>query len=140
MATGKKPPRVEVRDVEPRKDMFYVYNADPEKYYHHVDDNPIRIREMQLKGFSVCTGDEVHLVDPMVIKDAADGTIVNLPNMVLMETSKDNKSRLDKEKDAKFARNEQDVKDKIDGVKAVIERSGLGGRVRAKIKDEEIEL
>lgn len=134
-----KKPSVEVRELEPRKDAFYVYGASPDKVYRHADENPLRVRELQLKGFKVCDGKEVQLIDP-AIQDRADSMPLNLPGMVLMETSRDNAERLERIKDAKFAQHERDVKDKYDEVKAIVERKGLGGRFRASLKSEEIDL
>lgn len=134
-----KKPTVEVRDLEPAKDAFFVYGADPDKVYRHADDNPLRIRELQLKGFKVC-GKDVQLADPLALKNSADSQPLNLPGLVLMETSKENYERLQRIKDAKFARNELDVKDKYDEVRAIVERKGLGGRFRASVKSEEIDL
>ena len=135
-----KKPRVETRELEPKKDMFYVYNADPDKVYRHAADDPLRIRELQLKGFKVCDGNEVHLVDPMVLQDSADSMPINLPGLILMETSKENAQRLQSIKDAKFSQHERDVKDRIDEVQALVERKGLGGKLRARLQSEEIEL
>ena len=135
----KKQPVVEVRDIEPRKDMFYVNEADPGKVYFHAEDNPMRIRELQLLGYRVCTGKEVGPIGPLAIQDSADSTPLNLPGHVLMETSRENWERLDRAKDARLKQHERDVKDKYDEVKAIMERSGLG-KANARLKDEEIKF
>ena len=135
---GKKPV-VEVRELEPMKDMFYVNEADPGKVYYHASDSPMRIRELQLQGYKVCTGKEGGPIGPLAIQNSADSTPINLPGHVLMETSKENWERLDRMKDARLRQHERDVKDKYDEVKAIMERSGLG-KASARLKDEEIKF
>jgi hypothetical protein len=139
-ATGKSTrPVVEARDIEPAKDLFYVHNADPSKVYFHAEDNPLRIRELQILGYRVCSGKEVGPLSPIAIKDSADSTPLNLPGHVLMETSRENWERLDNMKDARLKQHERDVKDKFDEVKALMQRSGLG-KAHARLKDEEIKF
>ncbi len=130
--------KVVVRDLEPKKDLFYVHKAHPDKAYYHAEDSALRIRELELEGWEVCAGDEV-LGSPQAL--ASDGTSknLNLPQHVLMWTSKENKDRLEREKDERLRAHEQDVKDKIDHVSALLERSGLG-RSRGRLKDEDIDF
>ncbi len=137
-AKKTKKSKVMVRDLEPKKDLFYVHKANPDKAYYHAADNALRIRELELEGWNVCEGDEV-LGSPQAL--ASDGTSknLNLPEHVLMWTSKENKERLESEKDDRLRAHEQDVKDKIDHVSALLERSGLG-RSRGRLKDEDIDF
>jgi hypothetical protein len=130
--------KVVVRDLEPKKDLFYVHKAQPGKAYYHAEDNALRIRELELEGWNVCEGEEV-IGSPLAL--ASDGTSknLNLPQHVLMWTSKENKERLEREKDDRLRAHEQDVKDKIDSVSALLERSGLG-RSRGRLKDEDIDF
>jgi hypothetical protein len=119
--------------------MFYVNNADPSKVYFHAEDNPIRIRELQMMGYRVCEGKEVGPYSPIAIKDSADSKPVNLPGHILMETSRENWEKLDNMKDARLKQHERDVKDRYDEVAAIMERSGLG-KAHARLKDEEIKF
>lgn len=135
---GKKPV-VEARDLEPHRDMFFVNEADPNKMYFHAEDNPMRIRELQLQGYRVCTGKEVGPIGPLALQNAGDTTPMNLPGHILMETSKENWEKLDRKKDARLRQHERDVKDKYDEVKSIMERSGLG-KANARLKDEEIKF
>lgn len=132
-------PAVEVRDLEQQKDLFFVHNADPSKVYFHAKDDPLRIRELQLLGYNVCTGKEIGPLGPIAVKDAADATPLNLPGHVLMETSRENWERLDRMKSARLKQHERDVKDKYDEVRAIMERTGLG-KAHARLKDEEIKF
>jgi hypothetical protein len=130
--------QIMVRDLEPKKDLFYVHKAKPDRAYYHAEDNALRIRELELEGWQVCDGDEV-IGSPLAL--ASDGTSknLNLPQHVLMWTSKENKERLEREKDKRLRAHEEDVKDKVDQVKAVLERSGLG-RTRGRLQDDDIDF
>jgi hypothetical protein len=139
MSKKESKPAVEAREIETRKDMFYVNNADPSKVYFHAEDNPIRIRELQMMGYRVCEGKEVGPYSPIAIKDSADSKPVNLPGHILMETSRENWEKLDNMKDARLKQHERDVKDRYDEVAAIMERSGLG-KAHARLKDEEIKF
>jgi hypothetical protein len=139
MSKKDSKPTVEVREVETRKDMFYVNNADPGKVYFHAEDNPIRIREMEMMGYNVCTGKEVGPFSPIAIRNSADSKPLNLPGHILMETSRDNWEKLDNMKDARLKQHERDVKDRYDEVASIMERSGLG-KAHARLKDEEIKF
>lgn len=132
-------PKVEAREIEQPKDMFYVSNADPGKVYFHAEDNALRIRELQMMGYNVCEGKEVGPFSPIAIRNSADSKPLNLPGHVLMETSRENWEKLDRMKDARLKQHERDVKDKYDEVGALMERSGLG-KARARLKDEEIKF
>ena len=129
---------VVVRDLEPKRDLFYVHKAHSDRVYYHAEDNALRIRELELEGWQICDGEEV-IGSPLAL--ASDGTSknLNLPQHVLMWTSKENKDRLESEKDARLRAHEQDVKDKVDQVSALLERSGLG-RSRGRLKDEDIDF
>jgi hypothetical protein len=139
MSKKDSKPTVEAREVETRKDMFYVNNADPGKVYFHAEDNPIRIREMEMMGYNVCTGKEVGPFSPIAIRNSADSKPLNLPGHILMETSRDNWEKLDNMKDARLKQHERDVKDRYDEVASIMERSGLG-KAHARLKDEEIKF
>lgn len=139
MSKKDNKPTVEAREVETRKDMFYVNNADPGKVYFHAEDNPIRIREMEMMGYNVCTGKEVGPFSPIAIRNSADSKPLNLPGHILMETSRDNWEKLDNMKDARLKQHERDVKDRYDEVASIMERSGLG-KAHARLKDEEIKF
>ena len=139
MSRRDSKPTVEAREIEPAKDLFYVNNADPSKVYFHAEDNPLRIRELQMMGYNVCTGKEVGPFSPIAIQNSADSKPLNLPGHVLMGTSRENWEKLDRMKDARLKQHERDVKDKYDEVSAIMERSGLG-RAHARLKDEEIKF
>lgn len=139
MSKKESRPVVEARNIEPRKDMFYVNNADPSKVYFHAEDNPMRVRELQMMGYRVCEGKEVGPFSPIAIRDSADSKPVNLPGHVLMETSRENWEKLDNMKDARLKQHERDVKDRYDEVASIMERSGLG-KAHARLKDEEIKF
>jgi hypothetical protein len=134
----KKKSDIMVRDLEPKKDLFYVHKSDPDKAYYHAEDSALRIRELELEGWQVCEGEEI-IGSPLAL--ASDGTSknLNLPQHVLMWTSKENKERLEREKDERLRAHEEDVKDKVDQVKAILERSGLG-RTRGRLKDDDIDF
>ena len=139
MSRRDSKPTVEAREIEPAKDLFYVNNADPSKVYFHAEDNPLRIRELQMMGYNVCTGKEVGPFSPIAIQNSADSKPLNLPGHILMETSRENWEKLDRMKDARLKQHERDVKDKYDEVSAIMERSGLG-KAHARLKDEEIKF
>jgi hypothetical protein len=134
----KKTDKVMVRDLEPKKDLFYVHKSHPDRAYYHARDDALRIRELELEGWQVCDGDEI-IGSPLAL--ASDGTSknLNLPEHVLMWTSKENKERLEREKDERLRAHEEDVKDKVDQVKAVLERTGLG-RTRGRLQDDDIDF
>ena len=136
-AKGKKS-SVFVRDLEPKKDLFYVHKADPDKAYYHAEDDALRIREMELEGWQVCEGEEV-IGSPLALASDATSKNLNLPQHVLMWTSKENKERLEREKGERLRAHEEDVKDKVDQVKSILERSGLG-RARGRLQDEDIDF
>ena len=139
MSRRDSKPVVEAREIEQPRDLFYVNNADPSKVYFHAEDNPLRIRELQMMGYNVCTGKEVGPFSPIAIQNSADSKPLNLPGHILMETSRENWEKLDHMKDARLKQHERDVKDKYDEVSAIMERSGLG-RAHARLKDEEIKF
>ncbi|KKL25099.1 hypothetical protein LCGC14_2408720 [marine sediment metagenome] len=134
----KKPPKVAVQDLSPRPDPFFVHNADENKVYHHAAEDPLRVRQMQQMGYEVVTGDEV-LGTPLALVSKAMSGPLNNPGHILMSTSRENRERLDAQKDARLERHAQDVKDKTDAVAALIERAGLAGkkhRNRGELKDD----
>jgi hypothetical protein len=134
----RKKSEVFVRDLKPKRDLFYVHKAHPDRAYYHAEEDPLRIRELELEGWIVCDGEEV-VGSPLALSDDGTSRNLNLPGHVLMWTSKENKERLEREKDDRLRAHEEDVKDKVDQVKSILERSGLG-RARARLKDEDIDF
>ena len=135
----KEKPKVSVHDLDPRPDIFKVYDADPDKVYFHARDDALRIRELEHQGYTVCDGKEVIGNPELSISNKAGSGPLNVPGHVLMSTSRENWERLQSIKDARLKRHEQDVKDKVDNAKAILERQGLG-RARARLKSDEFEI
>jgi len=139
MSKEKSKPVVEAVEMEPERDVFYVHNADPGKKYYHAADDTLRIQRLQQLGYKVTTDKTTGPMGPLVLRDAADSTPANVAGHILMETSQENWERLDRMKDARLKQHERDVKDKVDAVKALMERSGLG-KARARLSDDEIKF
>lgn len=136
----KQKPKAAVRELSPRQDMFYVESANPDYVYYHAADDPLRVRQLQLEGYEVCVGQDGEMIgSPLALQDGADSKVVNLPHHVLMRTSRENRAKLDAAKDARLRVHEQDIKDQVDSMRALLERRGLG-RMRARLKDEEVEF
>lgn len=136
----KPKPDISVTELDIRHDIFHVSNADPDKSYFHARDDAMRIRQLEQQGYHVCDGEEVLGSSYVAISNKGGSGPINNPGHILMWTPKENKERLESIKDARLKRHEQDVKDKTDAVKAIIERKGLG-RMRAKLKsDMEFEI
>lgn len=135
----KRRPVVTVRQMEKRPDLFDVKNPKPGHRYYHAKDDPMRVRQLELDGWWVCDGDEV-IGSPAALKSMAKSGPLNLPGHVLMMTTEENYRRVEERKDARLKQHETDVKDSVDQVKAILDRSGLGRKFGARITDDKLEI
>lgn len=131
-------PVIEVRSLGKKPDMFHVYNKQDGLSYRHVEKNPLRVREMELEGWWICDGPEI-VGSPIALESSPNKERMDLPEMILMCTTQENKDRMDDEKGARLRQHERDVKDKVDQVGALLNRSGLG-HARGRLGDDKMQF
>lgn len=136
--TKPKKATVVVREGTPKRDIFYVQNAKPDRVYYHTAKDPMRVQEMENAGWVVCRDEEV-LPSKAALEGGVGTETRNLPGHILMWTTKENWEKIKKMQDARLHAHEQDIKDKVDQVKALLDRTGLG-RARSRLKDDEIQF